>query len=432
MRIWFLNHYAVPGRGSGGTRHAVLAKYLQRRGHKVTIFAADVTHAGGKAVGGQADPRDGQRECDGSSPQDHSSIPAIREVIDGVQWCFVRVRRYRTAVERLLNMRSYRTNVCRSTDGLDSPDVIVGSCVHPYAVDAALRLAHRLRVPFVYEIRDIWPASLADVGALSRWNPLYLHFRQLEIRAFRHAAGVVGVCPGMQRYAAQHGVPADRFLYVPNGIDPELHVDIAPPRAAHPPVITYLGSQGPVNGLMTLVEAAALLHRERGDLSPRIRLIGDGTERPKLQQRAAELGLPNIEFLDPVPKAQVAAVCQASDAFVYCHRSMPVVAEYGVSANKIFDYLAAARPVVFSCTSWNDPVREAGAGFSVPAGQPGPLADAIARVCELSPDERWRLGNNGRKHVLAQHNLARLAASLEMFLMKIADAETQRPRRHAA
>jgi glycosyltransferase involved in cell wall biosynthesis len=400
----------------------VLAKYLQRRGHELTIFAAGVTHAGGKVVGGPA----------GFAPRGADDKSAIQEVIDGVAWRFVRVRPYHTAVQRVLSMRSYRTNVCRSIGGLATPDVIVGSCVHPYAVDAALRLARRLHVPFVYEIRDIWPESLADVGALSRWNPVYWHFRQLELRAFRHADGVVGVCPGMQRYAAQHGVPAERFLYLPNGIDPELHADVAPPRATDAPVVTYLGSQGPVNGLMTLVEAAAVLQRERGILSPRIRLIGDGTERPKLQQRAAELGLANIEFLDPVPKARVAEVCQASDAFVYCHRYMPVVAKYGVSANKIFDYLAAARPVVFSCTSWNDPVREAGAGFSVPAGQSAPLAEAIARVCDLAPVERWRLGMNGRKHVLEQHNLALLAEKLETFLERIAGSRSPAVLRHAA
>jgi glycosyltransferase involved in cell wall biosynthesis len=417
MNIWFLNHHAVPGRGSGGTRHAVLAKYLHRRGHDVTIFAADVTHAGGKAVGGAANRSDGLY---------------AHERIDGVVWRFIRVRAYRNAVQRVLSMRSYRANVVRSTDGLPKPDVIVGSCVHPYAVDAALRLARRMQVPFVYEIRDIWPASLADVGALPRWHPLYWHFRQLEVRAFRHADGVVGVCPGMGLYAAEHGVPSDRFLYLPNGIDPELHAEVTPPRSTETPVVTYLGSQGPVNGLMTLVDAAAVLQRNRGGSSPRIRLIGDGTEQPRLRQRAAELGLTNIEFLAPVPKAQVAAVCQASDAFVYCHRYMPVVAKYGVSANKIFDYLAAARPVVFSCSSWNDPVQEADAGLSVPASQADELADAIARICDLTGEERWRLGLNGRNHVLTHHNLALMAESLESFLERIAKSNAANTQRRAA
>jgi len=395
----------------------VLAKYLYRRGHEVTIFAADIMHSGGKAISGPASRPDG---------------PYAHEAIDGVAWRFIRVRSYRNAVQRVLSMRSYRSNVCRSTDGLARPDVIVGSCVHPYAVDAAVRLAHHLQVPLAYEIRDIWPASLADVGVLPRWHPLYWHFRQLEIRAFRCADAVIGVCPGMQFYAAQHGVPPDRFLYLPNGIDPELHIGVTPPRATEKPVVTYLGSQGPVNGLMTLVDAAAVLQRKHGDNSPRIQLVGDGTEKPRLSRRAAELGLRNIEFLAPVPKAQVAALCQASDVFVYCHRLMPVVAKYGVSANKIFDYLAAARPVVFSCTSWNDPVREANAGVSVAAGQPAAMATAIAQVCDLPGKERWRLGINGRNYVLAHHNLALLAEKLESFLERIAGARQADVRRRAA
>jgi glycosyltransferase involved in cell wall biosynthesis len=401
MNIWILNQYALPGNAAGGTRHAVLAKYLQRRGHSVTIFAANMRHTGGKAFAGAVVSR---------------RVGAVTELLDGVYWRFVPIRGYHSPLTRFLSMRSYRTQAIVAADGLATPDVIVGSCVHPYAVDAARCLAQRYQVPFVYEIRDIWPASLLDVGALSRWNPIYWQLRQLELRAFRQAQGVIGVCPGMKDYAAQHGVEASRFLYAPNGIDPEVFSAANPAQAAQPFVVSYLGSQGPVNGLMTLVEAARRLQDKQLNVPLRIRLVGDGTDRPRLQRQVAEWGLRNVEFLAPVAKSEVVALCQSSQAFVYCHRPMPVVAKYGVSANKIFDYLAAARPIVFSCNSLNDPVRDAEAGISVPAGDAGSLAEAIARISMLPLRERQRLGANGRAYVLNHHNLASIAEQWESFL----------------
>lgn len=403
MNIWILNQYALPGNAAGGTRHAVLAKYLQRRGHIVTVFAANMRHTGGKAFAGTVALRQGR---------------AVTEQLDGVFWRFVPIRGYHSPLTRFLSMRSYRTQALLAANGLTPPDVIVGSCVHPYAVDAARRLARRYRVPFVYEIRDIWPASLLDVGALSRWNPIYWQLRQLELLAFRQAQGVIGVCPGMQDYAAQHGVAATRFLYAPNGIDPELFSAASPAQDARPFVVSYLGSQGPVNGLLTLVEAARRLQGQPLEVPLRIRLVGDGTDRLHLQQQATAWGLQNIEFLAPVAKSEAVALCQSSQAFVYCHRPMPVVARYGVSANKIFDYLAAARPIVFSCNSLNDPVCDAEAGVSVPAGNSAALAEAIVKLSRLPLKERRRLGANGRNYVLTHHNLASIAAKWEVFLQE--------------
>ncbi len=406
MNIWILNQHALPEGAAGGTRHAVLAKYLHRRGHSVTIFASDLRHTGGKAISGRTTVDGMQRESPGKR---------------SVAWRFVEVGGYTSAFTRLLSMRRFRSRAIAASEGLPRPDVVIGSCVHPYAVDAGRRLARRHRVPFVYEIRDIWPASLVDVGALTRWNPIYWEFRKLELRAFRNAQGVIGVCPGMKGYATQHDLPAGRFLYAPNGIDPEVYSEPGPPRDSNPFIVSYLGSQGPVNGLMTLVEAARRLQERSVGDSLRIRLVGDGTERTRLQRQAAEWDLRNIEFHDSVAKSEVVTMCQESDAFVYCHRSMPVVARYGVSANKIFDYLAAARPVVFSCDSLNDPVRDAEAGLSVPAGDAGLLADAMEEISRLPLQERQRLGTNGRAYVLKHHNLELIAEQCESFLYEISD-----------
>jgi glycosyltransferase involved in cell wall biosynthesis len=110
---------------------------------------------------------------------------------------------------------------------------------------------------------------------------------------------------------------------------------------------------------------------------------------------------------------------------------MAVVAKYGMSANKVFDYLMLGRPVVFSCDSFNDPVSDAGAGLSVPAADPQALAAAMIELAHKSPEERQRMGDRGREFVLAHHNLETLAKRLEEFLAKIVAGKRNAQRRAA-
>ena len=147
MRIWIINHYAVPASESGGTRHAVLGRYLHARGHEVTIFASAVPHNQGSEV-----------------PLPPGALYVDRDH-DGVHFRFIRTTPYTNTLQRFINMMSFRRNVCRATDGLERPDVVIGSCVHLHAADAGLRLARRFHAPFVFEVRDIWPVSYTHLRA---------------------------------------------------------------------------------------------------------------------------------------------------------------------------------------------------------------------------------------------------------------------------
>ncbi len=404
MRIWIINHYASPAPRAAGARHAMLSRHLHALGHDVTVLASSGSHTGGRQLNG---------------PELPAGRAFFDEIVEGVQWRFVRTTGYHNAAERFFNMRSFRRNVCRHVDDLPRPGVIIGSCVHPYAVDAAIRLSRRFGVPFVYEIRDIWPESLVDVGALTKWHPIYWEFRRLELRAFRHAAGVIVLFPGMGEYLRQHGIAEERSCYIPNGIDGNF-APVLPLADNGKFTLSYFGAHGPVNGLMTMVEAAAHLARSPWGKDVRLRLVGDGTEKPRLQRRAEELGLTNVEFFDPVPKNELPTFVADTAAFVYCQRRMPVIEKYGFSPNKLSEYMSYHRPIVFSCRSYNNPVEEAGAGFSVEPEDPRALAEAILRLCDLSPAERWTMGANARRYALEHHDLGMLSLRLGEFLERIA------------
>jgi hypothetical protein len=138
----------------------VLAHYLHQAGHEVTIFPGTI-------------------RCRQVPVVELDRGELFREVIEeGVRFRYVRTRPFQTAAGRVLNMLSYRRNVCESTEGLAPPDAVMGSCAHPLAVDAAMTLAKKFGAAFVYQIRDIWPQTLVDAGALSRRHPLYWYFRR--------------------------------------------------------------------------------------------------------------------------------------------------------------------------------------------------------------------------------------------------------------
>jgi lipopolysaccharide/colanic/teichoic acid biosynthesis glycosyltransferase len=307
-------------------------------------------------------------------------------------------------------MLEFRRNVCRSTDGLERPDVVLGSSVHLHAADAGRRLARRYRVPFVLEIRDVWPETLADVGGMSRLHPVYRYLRRMEKRLYRAADRVITLLPGMERYLDDHGVPPVFVRHIPNGVDPAMFPEPAP-AAGEPFTLTFFGAHGRANGLDTLVRAAELLK----DDGVRFLLVGDGPEKPALQETAGE----NVEFRDPVPKEDLRSVVAESHAFVFHLREMEVLRRYGVSANKLFEYLLSGRPTVFACVSLNNPVEEAGAGPCIPPRNPEALAEAARKLKGMPQEERDAMGRNGRAWVLEHRDIGKLAAKLETCLAEL-------------
>ena len=178
---------------------------------------------------------------------------------------------------------------------------------------------------------------------------------------------------------------------------------------------------GPANALDTVLDAMAELEgRGLGPEELILRLIGDGTSKADLQQRAQSLGLRSVRFEPAVPKQALQALIAQADAFVVAMQPLPELYRYGISFNKLFDYFLASRPIVSASCAAHDPVQAADAGIVVPAGDSFALADAIERLRKLPYDERQRLGTNGRAYLEAHHAYPllaeRLAAELDVLV----------------
>jgi len=403
-RVWMLNHYAVEPGSSGGTRHYHLAEHLQAYGWRANILAASVEFNSGR-----------QRL---KLHEKHRL-----ETFEGIPFSWVRTPQYKgNGGGRMLNMLTYswRVLIPATTRDLDRPDAVIGSSVHPFAALAGAFLARRHHVPFVFEVRDLWPQTLIDLGRLRERSVMAKVMRWLEKWLYRRADRIVTLLPRAVDYIAPLGIDPAKVVWISNGVDLKDFPDPGPCDSRREGVFTlmYFGAHGQANGLDVLLKAMALI-RSRDD-SPRVhlRMVGDGPLKPSLQLMAQEIGLDSewITFEDAVKKREIPRIAAEADAFVITVLPMPELYRYGISMNKLFDYLAGRRPIIIASAAANNPVDDAQCGMTVSPGDPVALAQAIIAMAHTPAAQREAWGVRGRRHVEEKYGYDRLAARLAEVL----------------
>jgi glycosyltransferase involved in cell wall biosynthesis len=386
----------------GGTRHIELGRELARRGWRVTIAASDF-HVLERAYARRTDERDKR---------------IIDETVDGVRMRWLWSSAYdRNDNKRIANWLSFARSLVRAPWRDDPPDVVLGSSPHLFAALGAWRVARRLRVPFVFEVRDLWPESLGVWGR--RRGPGYWGLWLIARFLYRSAARIVVLARGVQGYLQRLGVPAARLVYVPNGADLDAF-QVHAARNGGPLRLVYAGAHGPANGLDIVLSAAALLRDE-----PRVRFlfVGDGPAKEALVRHAREENLSNVEFRDPVPKSQIPQLLASCDAGLMVLKDVPLFS-FGVSPNKLFDYWGAGLPVICNVPGevegW---VREANGGIQAADATAEGLAEAVKVLVVMDPQRRKALGVAGREWARGEHDRSVLAARLDAAMRPLASPE---------
>src|SRR5919201_1711256 len=385
--IWIVNQYAGSPRHGMEYRHYHLAKALARKGHRVVVITGTRSHLFTR-------PPEVRR-------------PFTLETIDGVTYCWVAGPRYERAISlgRILNMVAFALRLERlPVDKLPRPDAILVSSPSLFPLPVAARWARRFGARFAFEVRDIWPLTLRELGGLSTRHPLVVLMQWLEDFGYRRADAVVSVLPAATGHMVARGMDPAKFHYLPNGI--ELHgrptAGAAPGvvrEAIRPDAFTvgFVCTLGRANVLETLIDAARLVEPD----GVQVVVVGHGPEREQLRGRAAGAG--NVTFVGPVPKEQVGPAIELFDA---CYVGYPRSSLYrfGVSPNKLYEYMAAGRPVLFAADAANQPVQEADCGRTVAPEDPAALAAAIRSLAATPDAERARLGANARAYVEQRHD----------------------------
>jgi len=405
MNLWIFNHYAVSPDLPGGTRHYDLSHELVRRGHQVVIFATSFHYY----LHREMRLRSGERWK--------------TEDVDGVKFIWIRTPPYqRNDWHRVQNMVAFMFRAWRIGRKLPKlalevgkPDVVIGSSPHLLTPLAACWVARHHRAKFIMEVRDLWPQTIIDMGELSEHHSITELLQALERFLYRKAEWIITLLPRAGEYITAQGISPGKVVWIPNGVDlTRFQNSGSTGRGDEDFKVMYLGAHGQANALDVLLQAAKIV-QDRGHEEIRFILVGGGPEKPRLIELAQKSGLKNVGFRDPVSKAEVPKALQEADALIF-NLERARVFKYGISSNKLFDYMACGKPVLFAVEAANNPIEEAYCGLTVPPRNPQALAEAIIQLYQMPEEEREAIGRRGREYVEKHHAIPVLADRLERVL----------------
>ncbi len=330
-RVLVFNHFAMPRGQAGGTRHVELFGRLD--GWDYLIIASDLNPQTGKRL---------------ESEQGLAVVPVPSYSSNGSR--------------RILNWVAYAGRATVLGMKQRDVDVVYGSTPQLLAPLAAWAVAEVRRVPFVLEIRDLWPQVLVDMGTLSTSSPAFRALTTLETFLYARAQRIVVMAEGSRDTLVARGIPLNKIIYIPNGADA---ADFEPSAARDQLrerygfkqfTAVYAGAHGPANGLGLLLDAAKAVR----DLPLEIVLVGGGIEKSNLRAQAGRMQLDNVRFMDPVPKEDIPDLLHAADLGLHVLADVELF-RTAVSPNKVFDYMAAGLPVLTNCPGLTSELVEAAA-----------------------------------------------------------------------
>jgi glycosyltransferase involved in cell wall biosynthesis len=397
VNIWLIDHYTNPPQDLGDARHFSNARELIRRGHEVRVIACTFNHL------------------------THTHFPLAPEFVwkndiyDDVPFTLIRACSYQTNFEmaRIWNMYQFAFRARRGewAEKLKAPDLVLGSSPDPFVALAAQRLAARYHVPFVMEIRDLWPYSIIAVTGRSKYHPFIQAMDWTQRYLYARAARILMLSRNSTELLVQSGANREKIEWIPHGVDLSMNPEPRPAPDDGVFTVTYLGAHNEWNSLGIVLDAAKLLQNS-GTKNVMFRFVGDGSSKPALIEKTKAENIRNVRFDNPVAKKMVYEVQHNSDAFIINNREDEASINW-MSFNKLYDYLAAGRPVIFGTCTSNDPVRESGAGISVEAGDPKALAKAVQFLSSLSREQLFEYGKLGRRFIETNYSIPVLVDRFE-------------------
>lgn len=404
LNVWWFSQYAsTPDQQF--TAQFDLAKRLVERGHRVTFFAAGFSHYTFKEI--RLKPGEPWRtdEC------------------EGVRFAWIRTPSYtRNNWKRAVNICAYAWRAfCLARRWKETPDIVIGTTFHPLASLAACATAYAKRRPFVFEVKDLWPLTAIQFGRLNVSNPIAVALGHLEKFLAHKACRIMTTLPGAREYYERLGVAAERIVWIPNGLELSRYAGLPPYSGELSAACTLLYAGGLVsaNALDTVVRAAQLEMENRSNV--RFVFLGGGQDKSRLMAMARELKLNNVEFRDAVSKSELHRVMAQADALVLSMRNLPELYRYGMSFNKLCDYAAAGRPILFAGNPGHSLVEEFQCGIVIPPENPPAFSAAIERFLGMTPQQRAEMGRNGTRCARERFDMNMLAERLEHMLLSVTE-----------
>lgn len=392
--IWIINHYAFPYGYGFHTRAHTIAKILKDIGYEVTIFASSFNHLKVKEV-----------EVENIYKE---------EFHDDIKYIWIKTKKYQgNGFGRISNSFEFSKNLDNIYKSFtDKPDIIWASSPQPFIIYNALKMKKYFKCKFIYEERDIWPLTLQILNGVSKYNPISLIFRYLQIKAYKKSDLIITPLDNLSEYVQKSGIKNKQVEVIPQPFVSfnTKEFDLNIPKNKF--LVGYIGSIGHSNSVFNLVKAANLL-KNNNDIH--FIMVGDGPQLEELKQYTDKYHLNNITFKGKLTKDKAMYVVSRCDILYKGHPDIELY-KYGLSAIKLAEYMSSGKPIIHAVKIKNDPVLLSNSGLVIESDNEDELKKSILK---LQNDHILynKLSNNGKKFV--QDNFTEI--KIEEKLKKIMD-----------
>lgn len=385
MKIWLINNYNMLPEHGQLNRNYYLAKYLKKLGHEPVAFVGSHPHNTNLQL------------IDGNE-----KYKVYQE--EPFPWVLIKTRNYEgSKKDRVLSMCEFYRNMKEAAKQFSIPDAIIGSSAHPLAALVAIKLAKKYGCKGIMEVRDLWPESIVAYGVLPKNNPLIRILYKFEEYLYTHADSIIFTMENAYQYIIDHNlsnkIPREKVFYLNNGIDlEEFSYNKDNYRISDSDLdddkifkIVYTGSIRRVNNIGLLIDAAKRVNNRK----VKFLIWGTGDELQKLENRITQEKISNVVFKGKVGKQYIPYIVSRANAN-FAHNEFTSVFKYGISFNKLFDYLGAGKPILFDFYTPMNPAIEGDAGISCDSNAPDAIAEMVDYVSQLSKDDLQKLSENAR------------------------------------
>jgi len=404
LNILYINHYAGSMKHGMEFRPYYLSREWIKKGHKVRIVTADFSH------------------LRFNNPDEKKDFEI--EIIDGIEYQWIHTGKYESnGAKRAITMFQFCYKLYMNAKKIANdfkPDVVITSSTYPLDSFPGRKIANIVKAKYIHEAHDIWPLTLTELMGMSKFNPFVITMAIAEKYVYKKSDHVVSVLPNSWKHMLKKGLQSkEKFTHIPNGIVmddwenpqpvPDEHQELFKSlKNQGKKIVCYLGTHGPTNALDTLIEVA----QRSNDATIAYVLVGKGSQKDRLRKKAENDK--NIYFLPPVSKLSVPTILSMADILYigFLCGGTPkssMIYKYGVSMNKLYDYMMSGKPIIHAVDASNSDVDDAKCGISIEPCNSSELERALKQLFSMTPEEAKIMGENGKKAVIEKYNYKALA-----------------------
>ncbi len=394
--IWIINHYAFPYGYGFHTRAHTIAKMLKNIGYEVTVFTSSFNHLKVKEV-----------EVENNCKEENH---------DGIKYVWVKTKEYQgNGLGRIKNIFEFSKNLNKIYKKFDNkPDVVWVSSPHPFSIYNGIKIKNYFKSKFIFEERDIWPLTLQILNNVSKYNPLVMVFRYLQLQGYKQSDMIVTPLDNLKEFVEKSGYKNKTIEYLPQPFVPFEIEKFDTGLSKDMFIVGYVGSVGHSNSVMNLIKAADLL-KDRDDIY--FVMVGDGPQLDELKNFTKQNDIKNVNFMGKLEKNKAMYIISQCSVLYKGNPDIELY-NYGIGSVKLVEYLYSNKPIINATNIKNDLVSLSNSGLVIECDNEIKLKEVILKLKE---DKNFcdKYSGNGRKYIEENFMEDKIEEKLKMIMNRL-------------